>query len=90
MHIFGYIVIGFLTVSMLLAATKALSHGAGCTGNNAITASADVGSDIAAAKPNGPHARAIAKTRGRGGGLTKHAGLGSPRFGNFAVQPQGE
>ena len=25
MHIFGYIVIGFLTVSMLLAATKALS-----------------------------------------------------------------
>src|SRR5262249_2362081 len=65
-------------------------YGAGCsTGNNAITASADSGSDIAAAKPNGPHARAIAKTRRRGGGLTKHAGIGSPCFGSFAVKPEG-
>ena len=73
MHISGYVVIGFLIVCMLLAATKALSVAnammiavadmAQVAGNNALTASADSGSDIAAAKPNGPHATAIAKTR---------------------------
>jgi hypothetical protein len=100
MHIFGYVVIGFLIVCMLLAATKALS-----VANAMMIAVADMAQVVAPETTQSPRqptpgpilqqqnqtdrATAIAKTRRRGGGLTKHAGLGSPRFGSFAVQPQG-
>jgi hypothetical protein len=53
-------------------------RGASCsTRRNAIIASAESRSDIAAAKPSGPRVRAIARPRRRAGGSTEHPGLGS-------------
>ena len=49
MHIFGYIVIGFLIVCMLLAATKALS-----VANAMMTAVADMAQVVAPATTQSP------------------------------------
>ena|SRR6266702_4807207 len=100
MHIFGYIATGVLMVCILLAATKSLLVANAMVIAVADVAQAEA-PDATQSPPQPTPSpilqqqnqtdRALERSQRHAEeeeDLLKHAGLGSPRFGSFAIQPQ--